>query len=165
MNNHLSRDQVTEWVSGTNEESVRFHLDACAVCRLEVERLQTTLSGFRDSVHALAQRDDSFWRRQQLAIRKRLSEKSWFPPASWVWAAAMIVVLVAGFLLMRTERIPRYGTTDAADEILLQEVQGDMAREYPEALAPAVLIAEERNEILNRKGSHPSKNTSREGVQ
>jgi hypothetical protein len=33
----------------------------------------------------------------------------------------------------------------------LQEVQRDLAREIPEALAPAVLIAEERNEILTNK--------------
>ncbi|MBZ5538064.1 MAG: hypothetical protein LAO31_19085 [Acidobacteriia bacterium] len=165
MSNHLSRDQVTEWVSGTNEEGVKLHLEACDVCRFEVERVRATLAGFHDSVHALAQRDDSFWRRQQFAIRERLSVKSWFPSASWVWATAMLVVLVASLLMMRTSRIPRYGTTEAADEILLQEVQGDIAREYPEALAPAVLIAEERNEILNRKSSHPSKNTSREGVQ
>jgi hypothetical protein len=37
------------------------------------------------------------------------------------------------------------------DKDLLQEVQADLEREVPEAVAPAVLIAEERNEILANK--------------
>lgn len=162
MNNHLRGDQVTEWVCGTNEEDVKMHLEACDVCRLEVERLQATLTGFHDSVHALAQRDNSFWRRQRLAIWERLSARFWFPSGSWVWATVMLVVLVAALLLVRTSRIPRYGTAEASDEVLLQGVQGDLSREFPEALAPAVLIAEERNEILNRKVNQQSKSNSKE---
>ncbi len=41
--------------------------------------------------------------------------------------------------------------TEDPDKDLLQEVQADLAREVPEAVAPAVLIAEERNEILTNK--------------
>jgi hypothetical protein len=40
--------------------------------------------------------------------------------------------------------------TEDPDKVL-QEVQADLAREVPEAVAPAVLIAEERNEILANK--------------
>ena len=42
--------------------------------------------------------------------------------------------------------------SEDADNALLQAVQGDLNREVPQALAPAVLIAEERNEILSKKG-------------
>jgi hypothetical protein len=41
--------------------------------------------------------------------------------------------------------------TEDPDKVLLQEVQRDLAREVPQAVAPAVLIAEERNEILTNK--------------
>ena len=165
MNNHLSREQVTEWVSGTNGEDMRQHLDACELCRAEVEGFEKTLARFRDSVHAMAQRDDQYWRRQQFTIRGRLAAGRWSFSGYWVWATAVLVVLVVALLLIRSPKIPRYGATEAADEILLQEVQGDIAREFPEALAPAVLIAEERNEILTRKSPHSSKNISKEGVQ
>jgi hypothetical protein len=165
MNNHLSQDQITEWVSGTQEESVRHHLEGCELCGAEVEGLQKTFSCFRDTVHAMAQQDDGYWRRQQFTLRKRLAVGHWFSPGYWVWATALLVVLVTSLLLMRTPTIPRYGTTEADDEILLQQVQGDVSREFPEALAPAVLIAEERNEILGRKTNSPSKSNSKEGVQ
>ena len=38
---------------------------------------------------------------------------------------------------------------DAADDVLLQQVQSDIGRDYPAALAPAVLIDEERNSALS----------------
>jgi hypothetical protein len=110
--------------------------------------LRSTISCFRDSIHAAAQRDDSFWREQQLAIRGRVSD--WYP-LHWAWVVAMVMVLITAILLTRAPNPPQNQATEDADKALLQEVQGDLAREVPEALAPAVLIAEERNEILTNK--------------
>jgi hypothetical protein len=47
---------------------------------------------------------------------------------------------------------------DAADDVLLQQVQSDIERDYPAALAPAVLIDEERNSALSasaKRNSNP----------
>jgi hypothetical protein len=63
----------------------------------------------------------------------------------------MAMVLITAILLTRTPNPPQNEATEDADKALLQEVQGDLAREVPEALAPAILIAEERNEILTNK--------------
>jgi hypothetical protein len=63
----------------------------------------------------------------------------------------MVMVLITVVFLTRRPNTPQnYGSEDA-DKALLQEVQGDLAREVPKALAPAALIAEERNAILTNK--------------
>jgi hypothetical protein len=126
------------------------HLETCKVCSGEAEELLRSISSFRDSIHAAAEREQSFWRNQQLALRERLSARDWYP-LHWAWAAAMVMVLIVAIFLTRTPNTPRNYASEDADKALLQEVQGDLTREVPQALAPAVLIAEERNEILTNK--------------
>jgi hypothetical protein len=150
VNNHLSDDQITEWVLGTRDEFVRRHLETCDACSREAEGLRRTISSFRDSIHATAQRDQSFWRNQQLAIREQVPGRDWYP-LHWAWAVAMVMVLIAAVFLTRPPNSPRNNATEDADKVLLQEVQRDLGREVPQALAPAVLIAEERDEILTNK--------------
>jgi hypothetical protein len=53
-------------------------------------------------------------------------------------------------ILPRTPNPSQNDATEDPDKVLLQ-VQADLEREVPEAVAPAVLIAEERNEILANK--------------
>jgi len=150
VNNHLSEDQITEWMLGTRDDFVNRHLEICRACSVAAEELQSAISCFRDSIHATAQRDNSFWREQQLAIREHASARDWYP-LHWAWVVAMVMVLITAIFLTRPPNPPQNKATEDADKVLLQEVQGDLAREVPEALAPAVLIAEERNEILTNK--------------
>ena len=151
MGSHLSRDQITECMVSGNQEAVAGHLETCDACRAEVDELQRTLACFRDSIHAAAQRDDGLWRKQRLTLSERLSTKRWFPSIPWNWAAAAVLVLIAGVVLTRSPNPPQRPAREEADDALLREVQMDLGRGFPEALAPAVLIAEERNEILTRE--------------
>ena len=156
MNNHLSEDQITEWLLGTRDDFVSRHLETCRACSVEAEELRSTISCFRDSIHAAAERDDSYWRKQQHAITEHASARDWYP-LHWAWVAAMAMVLIAAIFLTRTPNPLQNTTTEDTDKVLLQEVQGDLAREVPEALAPAVLIAQERNEILTSQSARPSR--------
>jgi hypothetical protein len=151
VSNHLSEDQIAEWVLGTRDKYILRHLETCAACSREGEELRSTLAGFRDAVHATAGRDLSFWKNQQVAVRERLSAQDWYP-LHWAWVWVMVVVLITAILLMRAPNVPRNYPGEDADNALLEAVQGDLSREVPQALAPAVLIAEERNEILSKKG-------------
>ena len=150
MNNHLSEDQITEWALGARDELVIRHLETCKACSVEAEELLGALSGFRNSVRAVAEREESFWGRQQLAVRERISGRDWYP-LHWAWAAAMVMVLIVAIFLTRTPKPPQNYASEDADKALLQEVQGDLGRGVPQALAPAVLIAEERNAILTNE--------------
>jgi len=150
VNSHLSDDQITEWVLGTNDEFVHRHLETCHVCSAEAEELRSAISSFHDAVHAAAERDESFWRNQQLAFRERVSAKDWYP-MHWAWLVAMVMVLIMAIFLTRTPNAPQNYSSEDADNALLKAVQGDLSREVPQALAPALLIAQERNEILASK--------------
>ena len=147
MSNHLSEDQITEWVLGTDEEVILRHIEICPVCSAEAEELRSSLSSFRHAIHATAQRDQGFWRNQHLAFRDRVSAREWYP-LHWAWVVVMVMVLIMAIFLTRTPKAPRNYPSEDADNALLQAVQGDLGRGVPQALAPAVLIAEERNEIL-----------------
>lgn len=155
MNNHLSEDQIAEWLLGAKDEMALRHLEACHECSREAEQLRSAIAGFRDSIHAAAQRDQSFWRNPQHAIGERIS--GWYS-MYWAWAVAMVLVLIAALFLMRAPRAPQNSASEDADNFLLQEVQGDLAREVPEALAPAALIAQERDEILSHQVIGQSQN-------
>ena len=158
MNSHLSEDQITEWVVGAGDESILRHLESCQACSAEAEELRSTLSSFRDAIHATAQREQALWRNQHLAFRERVSAREWYP-LHWAWVVAMVVVLIMAIFLTRTPTPPKNYATDDADNALLQAVQGDLSRDVPQALAPAVLIAEERNEILTNKVVRQTKTT------
>jgi hypothetical protein len=163
MSSHLSPYQINEWIVGTDEAGAGRHLEVCEACRAEAEELGRTLSCFRDSIHAAAQRDDGSWREQRLTIGERLLTGGWLPSIRWLWATAALAVLAASILLTRLPQLPQHPAPEEADEALLQEVQSDIGRGFPEALAPAMLIAEERNKILTAKGKQPESTSPQRG--
>jgi hypothetical protein len=67
--------------------------------------------------------------------------------------------LAVSILLTRLSERPQRPTPEEADEALLQEIQSDLGRGFPEALAPAVLIAEERDKILTSQDNQRTTRT------
>jgi len=165
MSSHLSAYQINEWIVGTDEAAAGRHLETCDDCRAEMDELERTLSCFRDSIHTTAQRDDGFWRQQRLTLGERLSTKRWVPSIRWIWATAVLVVLAVSIVLTRPRQVPQHPVPEEADEALLQEVRSDIGRGFPEALAPAMLIAEERNKILTSQDKQPTESTSQQRRQ
>jgi hypothetical protein len=155
MNAHLNEQQFGEWILGTDNGEIARHIEACDLCRTEAESVRTAVSACRELVREAAERDDIFWARQRLAIRQRLAHHHFAPYVRWVAAVAMILVVSAAFLLTRPQPVQR-ANNDAADDVLLQQVQSDLGRDYPAALAPAVLIDEERNSVLSASAERSS---------
>jgi hypothetical protein len=157
MSAHLNEQQFGDLILGTSNTATARHIEVCDVCRAEAETVRIAISRYRESVRQSAERDEIFWVRQRLAIKRRRARHHFAPYIRWFAMAAMVLVVSAAFLVTRTPRPARLANTDEADNVLLQGVQSDVERDYPAALAPAVLIDEERNSALSAS-AEPSSN-------
>ncbi len=134
---HLNDTHWSELMTGTADESTRQHLEACAACRVEFDRLQSGACQVAESMRARAERDEVFWSKQRAAIRMRARRGrniAWLRYASTAIAA---LLLVAALLFTRTPKLNRAASPQPADEVLLQQVEADIGRDAPRALSPA----------------------------
>ena len=151
MNKHLSEEQITEWALGREWRT----------CPSPPRGLRRVLSRggriaersgrifgkpFMPAPNAIRASGET---RDSLCANASRHNDSY--PLHWGWMVAMVAVLIAAILLARTPNVPKNYPSEDADNALLQAVQGDLNRDVPQALAPAVLIAEERNEILSKR--------------
>jgi len=119
------------------------------------EDLADTLQAFRGSVHAAAERPEAFWESQRAAVSTRLRRSR---PAPWrrpalVWVPAAAVVLLCLFLFVENGKAPTPDFAVGADQDLLTGVERAVDQEYPDALAPAALLAQEMEPAV--KGTKP----------
>jgi len=142
MEEHLSNEELTLAIVDKSANQTRGHLERCAACRAEVERLSSAVSSFALWAHQAAERPNGFWQAQASAIRPRLRE-----PRSLLrrlaWAGALALLLLAATLLSENAPpAPTVAQTDP-DHALLVDVEHSVRRELPRALEPAALLAEE----------------------
>ncbi len=114
------------------------------------ERLKDDLRlAFRDWARAAAERPESFWERQRLAVRDRIERaakrRRVLRRSSWAAAA----VLVLGLTIAR--RSPRPPAASDPDHELLVAVERSLEREVPAALEPAALLAGELSRAAQAK--------------
>jgi anti-sigma factor RsiW len=164
MNPHLETSELSEWALGFSTQQVSRHVQSCATCRTEANALREAIGGFRESVHAEAERDANFWSRQRAGIRERVNARRPVSLLRSVSLAATALVLGAVLLLTPSPQISPSTNNDAADDALLQQVDSDVRQGFPTALGPAVLISQERNSALlantegNSSFSNPNQN-------
>lgn len=160
MNDHLSEEQLTEWMLGVHDEAASQHIEICSACRADVNRVESAVSRFRESIHAAARKDDAYWMRQMAGIRTSLAKNR--PSLRWALVLGIAVILFVVTMVTRTPRPSRQPGADDADEALLLEIRADVNRQYPSALAPAALLAQERNQILARNNVQQPHDSSAE---
>ena len=159
---HLTDDELLEWLDGSAGPAVRTHLVDCGPCRAEAHALQDGISRY-----AVATR-----RQAAAAQSARLAEG--FAPARalvwhrlrWVGAGALALLLMAQTAWMMKVRpapvAPQAVSHPAAatalasaqpvamsDDELLQAVNNDLSDEVPQALAPVGAITVARNRIAS----------------
>lgn len=149
MNSHLNQEQLTEWLLGTENQETARHLESCEACRADSEGVRAAIAGYRQTVHQAAEREQAFWARQRHAILSALPQRRYIHYFRWAATTVMVVVVAAALVLMRSPEPPQQAKNDASDDALLQQVENSIGRSYPAALAPAVLIDEERNRVLS----------------
>jgi anti-sigma factor RsiW len=145
MNRHLNHQEMAELLSSSSiaDAAVARHIYECERCAAEFNSMKASIGALREHLHAASLAP----RRNRANAPSRVS--SWrLRPA---YAAATLLLLLA---LLALPRLVNHGAqapgTDAqtlADNALLSQLETDLSRRGPAALAPAsVLPAAERND-------------------
>jgi anti-sigma factor RsiW len=148
MNTHLTDEQITRTLlSVESDAEVRQHLADCQKCGEEVERMRNAINGFRALVHEEA------GQRQLRPVSPAKTHAASQRSTRFVWTAAVVLLAVAVLLLRWTPvpQPPQSASSQPAEDTLLLEIQQDLNREVPEALAPALVLTAERNRILGQE--------------
>ena len=134
MNQHLTSDQISEWIIGERKPEIEEHLFECAACRSELALFEKTLSLFRESAHEWSERQ-SFDERKTMArirhepVRTALN--------AFGWAAAAVLLIVASFSVHH--RPPEQTASTAvsiSDEALLERVDAEISQPVPAPMEP-----------------------------
>jgi hypothetical protein len=130
MSRHLNEEQISAVVAGLDDVAgadVADHLQICALCRHQVERLEGVMGHFRGSVRE--------WSDAQFVYREAvLPRRSFWPALAYSWFAAMLVLFsVIGY---RYSSAPTpYASTQSSspdsDTLLLNRVKADVSRSAP----------------------------------
>jgi anti-sigma factor RsiW len=145
MSEHLTERQILECVAGTATAARPRHLEQCARCAAEVERLNGAVRGFAAAVDQAP---------VPPAPRLDWAEAVRFHPAPPAWRlamAALALVLVAIPLMFRFHFPPRNGNEIAAihqqqlereraDAALLEQVESAVSRPVPQPIEPLVQL-------------------------
>ena len=155
MRGHLSNRDLMESLDADPSGDVRDHLAACATCRAERDRLQATVTGLTDAVHAWADRPEATWDRQVRQILANV-DASPSPVPRWRWAVAPALVGLAALAgVWFHGHSPQMLTPTETDEALLAGVQRAVRAEVPSALRPVALLldAVEDDETTRGRGN------------
>jgi hypothetical protein len=166
--NHLTDEQLAEWLAGESGEETRAHLQSCASCNSEAIRLHDGILRYSMSVRQQASRAQSArmgggFTHGRVFGGHRLR---------WAFAGVLALLLAAPTAWMMkshtvtqssepTVSAPHGSQPDSQhfsqpnskpsaqmnDDELLEAVNNDLSRDVPQALAPVGAITVERNQI------------------
>jgi hypothetical protein len=137
MNDHLTSQQINEFVAGAAAPALEEHVHACNLCRAEADRLSDTLALFRDAARN--------WSVEQQSARPLISVDLNASPHRSVnfwhlgWTtAALAACLIAGLALPRqhaAKPVPAHTTVAPISDA---ELLGRVDRELSETVAPSL---------------------------
>jgi hypothetical protein len=144
MNNHLTEDQIAEYIVGRSARAELQHVAGCGECRSEVERFDGTVAAFRNAV-----RD-----RVDARVASHPAHVSPFPiqrpptaVSKWQWAVAgamMVIIAVVPFitrdrLLPQEVVIPEAPAETNPDE-LMDAVYRHLSRTVPAPMERVMVL-------------------------
>jgi len=131
---HWTENDFKEWLYGLKDE--HRHLEECAKCRGESERLRTT----RARTMERPEISQEFLAAQRRSIYRRLHEPrhTWFT-LRWVLPVAMVLLMAFGLTLQRG----RHSAAAISDEQLFSDLTAIEQSAEPKAIAPMHKLFEE----------------------
>jgi len=135
---HLTDEQFTDLLLGTNPISVREHLMACAMCSQEAERISGAISSFSTQTRLWAERRAAS---HPMHVRETHRTLTWLHrPYAWTAAAVAVIFTVGIGLSLRVDHArsvaapiaqvqppaPVDPTTIKSDNALLSAIDGEL---------------------------------------
>jgi hypothetical protein len=136
MIEHLSGEQISQWMIGDRSPQLERHVAECDECRAQLEQLESTLSQFRGAV-----RDWSGSATTAPGWRQPVSHGAWFSWPRAALAAVMLFLMVAAPFYWSAEQRRRAAEVERADTLLLEQVDSEISRAVPEPMEPLVNLA------------------------
>jgi 4-amino-4-deoxy-L-arabinose transferase-like glycosyltransferase len=158
--NHLTDEQLAEWLAGESGEETRAHLRCCASCNTEAINLRDSVLRYSMSLRQRSARAQSAQMTGNFAPGKTLARHR----LRWVGATVLALLLAAQTAWMMKPHTVSQTTGPVAnsqpnsqpssqsgnqmsDDELLEAVNNDLSRDVPQALAPVEAITAARNQI------------------
>jgi hypothetical protein len=131
MIEHLSGEQISQWMLGERGPRLERHVAECDECRAQLAGLETTLLQFRGAVREMS---------------SSAPPPAWRQPASGPWFswprlafAAVTLLLLAVLPVYWSARVKRQAAESArADALLLEQVDSSISRAVPAPMEPLV---------------------------
>ncbi|HXJ39349.1 MAG TPA: hypothetical protein VNH18_08710 [Bryobacteraceae bacterium] len=148
MNRHLSADEFSALLAGEDFSRGQSawaagHAAECKECRAEVARMESALTDLRAAAQGVT------------ASPPRLSRPAKAPTRRWFTAPRLALggAFAAAIIMIPVYRAnhppPTYGS-EAADAVLLQQVDAQLARSIPGSMEPLVALAWSSEETHSR---------------
>jgi hypothetical protein len=167
---HLSQEQISSVVAGLRipEDA---HLQNCAECAQEVERVRNVLMVFRSSVREWTDKLDhsEFPVHEAVASRVRGARPPHRAPMAWVLAAAALAAAVA-IPIYQDSRDRELKAQAERDAQLMDDVNAQLSRSGPMAMDPlmqlmTVPISGPATEASKTHGSETATIQDKGGIQ
>ncbi|MDE3105168.1 MAG: hypothetical protein KGK08_08315 [Acidobacteriota bacterium] len=153
MNGHLNHHQLSDLLLESSQhpgnEPLREHLSHCPQCASELEAMRRTVTLFRDSATAYAERRLATGSIRvdtaSTVLSPRRTARLWLQPVAWAAVAATVIAIAIPASLHRHAPVAAPGVTatrqappeaSISDEALLEGVNQDLSAEIPTALQP-----------------------------
>jgi len=98
MSAHLTHEELTDNLLGVSSLTVNAHLLNCPACANELDKLKSSIAGFRGAAHVWSENAVAD---HTVSIARALPKKAW--AANWALVAAAVTLFVAGFFSYRRD--------------------------------------------------------------
>jgi hypothetical protein len=151
MSKHLTEDQVARCFAGQSTMDERQHIQQCAACSAELDRLANSISLFRNAVR------DRIDARVALHAPAIVFEDQPPVPATPIWKWAMVtvvtVLLVAlPFFITRPQQFVDNASAPADPDILMREINLHLSRTMPAPMEPILTLIPDSESISHVGG-------------
>ena len=137
MTGHLSSKQISKvLVEKATPEETR-HADECVECGAELIQLRETLSLFRDSVLDWTEENCGSAEPSVAFLYAEKSARS-RRPLRWVLVSCLLILFIA--VPLYRNAADRDRETDAADSLLLEQVNAHLSRAVPAPMEPLMQL-------------------------